>query len=67
MTGIFSTKTKNYFDFINWKKIALKGNFTNNNLNNHTLEEILQFYDNFYQTVEINPKLKVCGKYCGIK
>lgn len=67
MTGIFSTKTKNYFDFINWKKIALKGDFTNNNLNNHTLEEILQFYDNFYQTVETNPKFKVCGKYCGIK
>lgn len=67
MTGIFSTKTKNYFDFVNWKKTVLHEDFKNNNLNYHTLEEILHFYDNFYQIVEIQPKLKVCGKYCGIK
>jgi MoaA/NifB/PqqE/SkfB family radical SAM enzyme len=67
MTGIFSTKTKNYFDFVKWKNLVLREDFTNNNLNNHTLEEILQFYDRFYQTVETNPNLRVCGKYCGIK
>lgn len=67
MTGIFSTKSKNYFDFVNWKKYVLHEDFTNNSLKYHTIEEILQFYDDFYKIVETYPKLRVCGKYCGIK
>jgi MoaA/NifB/PqqE/SkfB family radical SAM enzyme len=66
MTGIYSTKSKNYFDFIVWKKNVLKNNFTNNNLNYHTLEEILKFYDNFYKDIEISPKIITCSKNCGI-
>jgi MoaA/NifB/PqqE/SkfB family radical SAM enzyme len=67
MTGIFSTKTKNYFDLMIWKKHVLQNDFTNNSLQHHTLHEILQFFNNFYSTIETEPKLRVCAKYCGIK
>ena len=67
MTGVFSVKSKNYFDFVSWKKNILNQDFKNINLNYHTLENILDFYNDFYQTVETEPKLRVCGKYCGIK
>jgi hypothetical protein len=67
MTGVFSIKNKNYFDFLSWKKTILHCDFTNNNLNYYSLEDILNFYTTFYQSVETTPRLKVCGKYCGIK
>jgi len=67
MTGIFSSKTKNYYDFLFWKKKIMKNDFTKNNLNFYTLEQILSFFDDFYSNVETAPRLKVCGKHCGIK
>jgi MoaA/NifB/PqqE/SkfB family radical SAM enzyme len=67
MTSIFSTKAKNYFDFVLWKKHILQNDFTNNSLQHHTLNEILQFFNKFYATIEQEPKLRVCAKYCGIK
>ena len=67
MTGVFATKTKNYYDFVIWKKMTMKNDFTNNNLNYHSLEEILNFYNIFYSNIEKDTKLRTCGKYCGIK
>jgi MoaA/NifB/PqqE/SkfB family radical SAM enzyme len=67
MTGIYSTKGKKYFDFIAWKKLIMKNNFDNINLNMHNLQEILDFYDDFYKNVETSPKIITCSKSCGIK
>jgi len=66
-TNIYSTKSKKYFDFIVWKHHVLKKNYTNNNLNFHNLCDILKFYQEFYGSVETNPKIITCAKTCGIK
>jgi MoaA/NifB/PqqE/SkfB family radical SAM enzyme len=66
-TGVFATKTKNYFDLSMWKKQILQNDYTNNSLKHHTLHEIMQYFNNFYNTVEKEPKLRACAKYCGIK
>ena len=63
--GIFSIKNQKTFDYQYWHKKVLSGDSFSNNLHYNTLFEILEKFNNFYNNVEKNTKISICGKFCG--